>query len=96
MAWRPVTRNLALGLHLARLTVLEARPAQLLLLGAEDRLLNGLIETVSPALANGVQLIEALDKEQIGKLLDHFQRIGDPARPERIPDLINLIANVTS
>jgi putative transposase len=34
-----------------------------------------------------VQVVEALDEEQVGDLLDHRERVGHPARPEGIPDL---------
>ena len=37
--------------------------------------------------------IEALQEEQIGDLLDDFERIGNPAGPESVPDSVHLIAD---
>jgi len=38
-----------------------------------------------------MQFVQALGEQQIGDLLDHRQRMGNAARPERVPDLIDLI-----
>ena len=40
-----------------------------------------------------VQIVEPLDEKQVSDLLDDFQRIGDAAGPEGIPDWINLVTN---
>ncbi len=56
----------------------------------KDAFFEWAIEAVSLLLLSGVQLIEPLDKEQIGDLIHHLERVGDAARPERIPDAINL------
>jgi len=37
-----------------------------------------------------VQVVEALDEEQVRDLLDHLERVGNAARPEGAPDLIDL------
>ena len=39
---------------------------------------------------NGVR-----EKKQIGDLLHDFKRIGNTARPESVPDAVNLITNFT-
>ena len=44
-------------------------------------------------LFESLQLVETLDEKQIGDLLNDFQRIRNPAGPEGIPDLVNLVAN---
>ena len=40
-----------------------------------------------------MQVVEPLDEEQVGDLLDHFQRVGDAAGPEGIPDVVDLAAD---
>lgn len=40
-----------------------------------------------------MKIVEALDEEQVGDLLDHPEGIGHPARPEGIPDLVDLGAD---
>jgi hypothetical protein len=40
-----------------------------------------------------VQIVEALEEQQISDLLDDFERIGNAARLEGIPEGINLVAN---
>jgi len=39
-----------------------------------------------------VEVVEALDEQQVGNLLDDLERVGDAAGPERIPDAVDLIA----
>ncbi len=41
-----------------------------------------------------LQLVEAADEEEVGDLLDHLDGIGDAARPEAVPDLVDLTADV--
>jgi hypothetical protein len=36
---------------------------------------------------------EALEKKQVSDLLNDLERVGNAARPEGIPDLIDLTAN---
>ena len=40
-----------------------------------------------------LQLIKAFYEEQVSDLFNDFQRIGNPAGPEGIPDLIDLTTN---
>jgi hypothetical protein len=40
-------------------------------------------------------MFPAFEEKQIGDLLNDFERVRDAARPERVPDLINLTANFT-
>ena len=47
-------------------------------------------------LFQGVQVVEAAQEEQIGDLLHHLQRVGDAARPEGVPDLVDLAADFTA
>ena len=55
--------------------------------------LDGLLQPSGFQLFESLQLIKPLDEQQIGDLLDDFQRIGNSPGPEGIPDLINLVTN---
>src|SRR5208337_3812317 len=89
--------------HVARIKILEPAPAEVLVgtflavfsLGKEA-LLHRLLFPVGLQLLGGLQFVEAFKEEQVGDLLDDFERIGDPPRSEGIPDTIYLIANFTS
>jgi hypothetical protein len=37
-----------------------------------------------------VRVVEAADEEGVGDLLDDFERIGDEAGPEGVPDGVDL------
>jgi hypothetical protein len=73
------------GEHLSGSEVLEARPAKILVetpaAAARDRLL----QPSRLVLFECVQVVETPQEEQIRDLLDHFNGIGDAARPEGIP-----------
>ena len=45
---------------------------------------NGFMDSTPEAYVRPVQ------KEQVGDLLDYFERIGDTAGPEGVPDLVDL------
>ena len=88
--------------HLRAGEMLEARPAQVLvglaalvLALGEDAPLDRLAERGGLALLQLLHLVEALDEDQVGDLLDHLQRIGQPARPEVVPDAVDLVAQFT-
>ena len=55
--------------------------------------LDGLLQPSGFQFFERLQLVKPLDEKQIGDLLDDFQRIGNPAGPEGIPDLIDLVTN---
>ena len=85
--------------HLRAGEMLEARPAQvriglaaLVLALGEDAPLDRLAERGGLALLQLLHLVKALDEDQVGDLLDHLQRIGEPARPEVVPDAVDLVA----
>ena len=40
-----------------------------------------------------VQVVVTLEEQQVGNLLDDFERIGDAAGPERIPEGANSTAD---
>jgi hypothetical protein len=61
-----------------------------------DRFLNATTFPVRLQFLGRLQFVHALEKGQAGDLLNDFERIGDPAGPESVPDAINLIANFTS
>ena len=64
--------------HYVWVGVLERAPAQVLLPGQEDRILDGAGDAAL-ALSQLLQHFEASDKQQIGDLLDDLQRIADSA-----------------
>ncbi len=89
------------GEHLGRSKVFEARPAEVFVRAAlgvlpcrEDPPLHRLFESIGPVLLQLVQIVEAADKQQIGDLFDHLQRIRNAAGPESVPNAINLILDV--
>ncbi len=57
------------GEHILRRTVLEARPAEGVLLRREDRVFDGYFEPVGLVFLEGVDLVQSLDEEQVGELL---------------------------
>jgi hypothetical protein len=88
--------------HLRRRLVAEARPAHLLvgqaaaladlvLAFGKDPALDRLLQANRLVLLADLHVVEPADEEQIGDLLDHLERIGDAARPERIPDAVDLV-----
>ncbi len=44
------------------------------------------------ALRKRVSVIQSADEQRVGNLLRHLHRIGDAARPESIPDGVDLAA----
>ena len=75
--------------HLGRGEVLEARPAEILVgptLGAlalrEDPPLHRLFEAIGLVLLQRVHVVEPTEEQQVGDLLDHFQRVRDATGPE--------------
>lgn len=91
------------GVHLRRSHVFEARPAQILV-GAspgvltlrEDAALHRLPEPGGLVLFQRVQIVQTAQEEQAGDLLDYLERVGDTARPECIPDAVDLVPEFTS
>ena len=76
--------------HPLRRKLLEARPPQRVLAGVEQRLLDRAAGAGGPVLFAGVQLVEALDEEQVGELLDDRERVRDAAGPHGVPDSVDL------
>ena len=79
-------RELALGIE-----ILETRPAQVALLWFKNGVVDDFVQQISLLFLRGMQIIQPLGKQQVRDLLDHRQRIGHAAAPERVPDLIDLI-----
>ena len=89
--------------HVGGREMLEARPAivrvgtrrkaMVIIAFGKQPPLDGLLQPSGFQLFERLQLVQPLDEKQISDLLDDFQRIGNPAGPERIPDLIDLITN---
>ena len=90
------------GIHLARIEVLEARPAEILV-GAllavfafgKEAPGDGFLVAIGFQLLGSFEFVEALEKEQVGDLLNDFHGIGDAAGPEGVPDAVDLIADFT-
>ena len=87
--------------HFFRLEMLEARPAEVFVGPAaavfafrKDAALDRLLQPVRFVLLQRVKVIEPANEEQVGDLLDDFERVGDAARPKGIPNSVDLIANV--
>ena len=74
--------------HDRGLEVLEGRPPEVLLAGREDLVLDLRAEPAGLVLLEGLKVIEAPYEQQVGDLLDHLERVGDPARPEGVPDTV--------
>ena len=87
--------------HLRRREVLEARPAEVVVGAAcwsslpsgKTRRSIGFFSAVGLVLLQRVQVVEALDEQQVGDLLDDLERVGDAAGPEGVPDAIDLTAD---
>lgn len=59
----------------------------------EEAFLNGLAEAIGFALFELLLFVETADEQEVGDLLDHFERVGDATGPESIPNLIDLITD---
>jgi len=88
--------------HRCRRGVLEARPAQPVIRPAlriqarrEDGTLNRLLGERRPLLGVDLQVVQALDEQQVGDLLDDLERVGDATGPEGVPDAVDLALEVT-
>jgi hypothetical protein len=87
--------------HRAGITVLQPRPAHILIRNAAafaDLVLAGWKDTAPDRFAKavglvffaGMRVIKAAHEQQVRDLLDDFERIGDAARPKGIPDPVDL------
>ncbi len=89
--------------HVGGREMLEARPAivrrrarrprMVVLPSGKNRRSMRLLQPDGFEFFERVQLVQTLDEQQVSDLLDDFERVGDPAGPEGIPDLVDLIAN---
>lgn len=89
-------------IHLAGFEILETRPAEIgvgpalvalaVVAFGEDVALDRLFERGGLLLFEQLQVIEPAEEEQVGDLLNHLKRVRNAARPERIPDAVDLIA----
>jgi hypothetical protein len=85
--------------HLGRGKILETRPAEVvvgpapgvLALG-EDPARHRLLQDGRLALLQRVRVIQPADEQEVGDLLDDFERVGDAAGPEGVPDGVDLAA----
>ena len=81
--------------HLLRRKLLETRPAQSVLVGGEHRLLDRLPGAGGLVLLARVQLVQPLDEQQVGELLDDRERVRDAAGPQGVPDSVDLGLQLT-
>jgi len=58
----------------------------------EEAPLDGCAQRLSLLLLNCLEIIQTAQKEQVGDLFNHLKRICDAARPECVPQAVNLIA----
>jgi len=87
--------------HFLGLEMLEVRPAEVFLgtafgifaLGeyAAFQLLQ--FEARDLVFFQRVQVVETLEEQQAGDLLDDFERVGDAAGPEGVPEGVNFTVN---
>lgn len=42
-----------------------------------------------------LKIVEAVEEEQVGDLFDNFERVGNAAKPERVPDAVYLPPDFT-
>ncbi len=81
--------------------VFEAGPAQIvvgaalgvLALGEDAALEFGQFQAGGLVFLEGVQVVEALEEEQVGDLLDDLEGVGNAAGPEGIPEGIDFTAD---
>ena len=75
--------------------LLETRPTQSVLAGGEHRPLDRVAGAGGFALLERVQLVQTLDEQQVGELLDDRERVRDAAGPHGVPDSVDLGLQLT-
>ena len=65
-------------------------PAEFLLAFVEDRVLDWRPGARGLLFLEPLDLIQPLDEQQVGHLLDDFHGVGDAAGPEGVPDGVDL------
>jgi len=87
------------GVHLGWCEVLEARPTQVVVIPPlgiftlrENASLYRLVKASGLVFFKGVQVIKPAQEQQVSNLLHHLHGIGDAARPEGVPDTVDLTA----
>ena len=86
--------------HFLSLEMFEARPAEIVV-GAflrvfafgEDAAFHRALQGGGLVLFQRVEVVQALEEQQVGDLLDDFEGIGDAAGPEGIPEGVNFGAD---
>jgi hypothetical protein len=86
----------------ARLLPLEKAPAKVsegcaatvVALG-EDAPVERPVELAGFLFGGGLLLVQPLEEEQKGNLLNYLDGVGDASRPETVPKLVDLIANLS-
>ena len=59
----------------------------------EEPLRHRLLFAIGLQFLGNFLFVQSLEKKKVGDLLKNLERVGDTARPESIPDLIDLTAN---
>ena len=75
--------------------LLETRPAQSVLAGGEQRLLDRVAGAGGSMLLARVQLVQTLDEKQVGELLNDGEGVRDAAGPHGVPDSVDLGLQLT-
>jgi len=65
------------------------------LLFREDAAAHRLARALAAAFLKGFQFIQPPNEQEIGELLEDLQRVGNTTAPERIPDSVYLVAELT-
>jgi len=86
--------------HVVGRQVPEARPPEPVVraavvvgAGRENVACHRLPGAVGLVLLECLQVVESLDEDQVGDLLDNLERVRDAARPERVPLPVDLVFN---
>lgn len=61
----------------------------------EDPALDRALEPGRLVLFQGLEIVQAAKEEQVSYLFDDFERVGDTAGPESVPDAVDLITQFT-
>ena len=71
-------------------TILEERRVQPILAFRKDALCHGTAKRAGLALFFSLEVVQALDEQEVGDLLDHRKRVRYTAGPETVPDTVDL------
>jgi hypothetical protein len=79
--------------HFAGVALDEEGPAEVVLIGGKEAAGERLFEAAGFGFFEELEVVEAAEEEEVGDLLDDFERVGDAAGPEGVPDAVDLVAD---